>query len=115
MSVCSVGVTNMLDFVFPLIGIPVFPGGSTYMNVTRMIQEGETEVINLSVTPYPPPTVNITRGGQVVQNSRITATRQAITISNVLRGDTGQYLVMYTNSEGSATAELNLIVLCELD
>ena len=82
--------------------------------VTLVLNEGDTNIIDVDVDGYPPHVMTFTRiSGDSTLPSSLSASMLMINIINISRADAGVYKSTYINSVGFLELILNLVINCK--
>ena len=85
---------------------------------TVTVKAGQTIVVDVNFVAEPEPTAHWSLEGKVIENGERSSLSLApnaakLTIINSKRSDTGKYSIKLTNSTGSDSAFIDVVVLCK--
>ena len=85
---------------------------------TVTVKAGQTVVVDVNFVAEPEPTSQWSLEGKAIENNErtllgLTPNTAKLTITNSKRSDTGKYNIKLTNSTGSDSAFVDVVVLCK--
>lgn len=108
--------SSLVNITHSSAGAPkvVSYNGQTTTSVTLVLTEGDTVMVEVNVSGFPLPVLNVFRAsGDTNVMPAVSTSLSTININNINRADAGAYSFQYINFVGILLLGLNLVVQCK--